>query len=197
MSANYFEERNTNMKNINLLIIVIFVALTTLIVPQKAEATTAVSSAVLTTPIDFQFKVDDKRAQILRAYLESKNSPLAPYAQTFVYEADKNNLDWKLVAAISGLESSFGTKIPVASYNGWGFGVYGDNVRRFESWDDGIATVSKSLREDYMNKWHAQNVYEIGRIYAASPTWAVRVEYFINDIDRFANQQPTTLALSL
>ena len=166
-------------------------------VPQTVEAKVAVSSAALTMPLDLQFRADDNRAQILRGYLEKRNSPLAPYAEDFIIEADKNNIDWRLVAAISGLESSFGVHIPVDSYNGWGYGVYGNNVRRFESWEDGIAVVSKALRDDYMNKWGARTVPEIGRIYAASPTWAVRVQYFLNDIDAFAEEKPTTIALSL
>jgi len=177
--------------------IFVVAVLATLALPQKAQASIAVPSAVRTMPGDLQIRADDHRAQILRNYLAAHNSPLAPYAENFVAEADKNGIDWRLVAAISGLESSFGEHIPPDSYNGWGFGVYGDNVRRFNSWDDGIAVVSKSLRDDYMNKWGATSVPEIGKMYAASPTWAIRVQYFINDIDAFAAKKPDTLAISL
>lgn len=186
------------MKNLNLFLLAFVTVLSTalsLSFPTKVQAKTAAPSAVLTTQLSN--KVEDKRADHLKMYLESRNSPLAPYAQTFINEADKNNLDWKLVAAISGLESSFGLHIPYASYNGWGYGVYGTNVRRFESWEDGIAVVSKALREDYMTKWKAKTIPEIGRIYAASPTWAVRVESFMNDIETFEPSAKSTLALSL
>jgi len=108
--------------------------LITLTSPKIAKAETAGSSAVLI--ITNQTKIDDNRIQTLRAFLENRNSPLAPYANVFVNEADKNNLDWKLVAAISGLESSFGLHIPAYSNNGWGFGIYGDNVLKFSSWED-------------------------------------------------------------
>jgi hypothetical protein len=148
--------------------------------------------------VEFENAEDEEHVRTLQAFLEKRNSPLAPHAKTFVAEAKKNNLDWRLVAAISGLESSFGLHIPVNSYNGWGYGVYGNNVRRFESWDEGIEVVSAAIRNDYMNKWGATTIPEIGRIYAASPTWAVRVQYFINAIDEFEeNQDRTTLALSL
>jgi len=186
------------MKNITLILIGLFIAVLALTFPQQAHANVAGSSAAMTMPADFGQSGMDDRVQILHDYLERKHSPLAPYALTFVQEADKNNIDWRLVAAISGLESSFGVHIPSNSYNGWGYGVYGDNVRRFESWDDGISTVSKALRDDYMTKWKATTVPEIGRLYAASPTWAVRVQYFLNDIDAFEKEQArTTLALSL
>src|SRR6185369_7771030 len=169
-----------------------------LMLPQTAFAATAAPSAVFVTPTELHNR-DDKRAQLLRSYLESKNSPLAPYAETFVLEADKNNIDWKLVAAISGLESSYGVHIPANSYNGWGYGVYGDNVRRFDSWDDGIAVVSGALRNDYMNKWNAKTIPEIGRLYAASPTWAVRVQSFMDSINAYEvkKQNENKLTLSL
>lgn len=185
------------MKLIYTFVVIALAISAALIVPQTAEAKVAATSAALTTPLELRLKADDNRAKILRAYLQSRNSPLADHADTFVEQADKNGLDWKFVAAISGLESSFGLHIPQNSYNGWGFGVYGDNVRRFESWDDGITVVSASLREDYMDKWGATTVPEIGRIYAASPTWAQRVQYFMNDIEKFEKGNKPELAISL
>ncbi len=165
--------------------------------PALAADKIAASSAAFVAS-STSLKVQDNRAQILRDYLVAKNSPLADSASTFVEQADKNNLDWKLVAAISGLESSFGKAIPYNSYNGWGWGVYGDNVMRFTSWDDAITTISKGLRENYINKMHTDNIYSIGRVYAASPTWAVRVQYFMNDIEKFQkNWKPQTLSLSI
>ena len=95
----------------------------------KVSASTARPSAELTT--NSSIKPADKRAETLRIYLESYNSPLAPYSKTFINEADKNNLDWKLVASIAGVESYYGQQIPPYSYNGWGYGVYGTNVRNF------------------------------------------------------------------
>src|SRR5579872_3070019 len=72
----------------------------------------------------------DNRAEILHTYLAQYNSPLADHANNIIKEADANNLDWRMVAAISGVESGFGEAIPAYSYNAWGFGVYGTNVRR-------------------------------------------------------------------
>ncbi len=139
----------------------------------------------------------DRRASVLKAYLEAKNSPLNPSAATFIKTADKYNLDWKLVVAISGVESTFGQQIPYNSYNAWGWGIYGDNTIRFSSWDEGIETISKGLREKYMDKWEAQNVYQIGQFYAASPTWAQRVDSIMRQIDSFAAKDTSSLSISL
>lgn len=156
-----------------------------------AQELSAGSSAALLKPIATP---PDSRTRILKEFLGQYNSPLIPFASDFVKIADKYDLDWKLVAAISGVESTFGMQIPYQSFNGWGWGIYGDNIIRFSSWTQGIETVSEGLRTNYINKWGARSVSEIGRFYAASPTWAQRVSYFMNKIDEFKNQK---LAISL
>lgn len=97
----------------------------------------------------------DKRAELLKAYLEERKSPLATEAKTFVLEADKYNLDYRLLTAIAGVESWYGTLLPENSYNGWGWGIYGDNVKYFTSWKEAIHTITRGLREQYMDKWGA------------------------------------------
>lgn len=142
--------------------------------------------------------VDDNRAQILEAYLEEYDSPLAPYAQDFIDSADRYNLDWRLVASISGLESGFGKQIPYNSYNGWGWGIYGDNVLRFNSWPEAIETISKGLRQNYLKDKTESDPYFIGPTYASSPTWAVRVSYFMNKMEEYRiRNAKNTLALAL
>lgn len=125
----------------------------------------------------------DERAKILQEYLFRYNSPLRNHTQDFVEAADLYSLDWKLVAAISGVESTFGKAIP-GGYNAWGWGVYGTQAIYFKSWRDGIYTVSAGLRQNYLDKG-LTNPYEINRIYAASPTWGSHVSYFLQDIENF------------
>lgn len=144
------------------------------------------------------FVEKDNRAEILQLYLERYNSPLADHAKTFIQQADANNLDWKLVAAIAGLESGYGIQIPGGSYNAWGFGIYGNHVRYFTSWDDGITTVSTALRTDYLGNNPETNVYQIGARYAASPTWAARVSANMYQIGQLAKRfDHPTLSISL
>ena len=142
-------------------------------------------------------QLDDRRVIVLKNYLETYNSPLAPYAKVFIEEADKNQLDWRLLAAISGVESTFGHQIPYNSNNAWGWGIYGDNMIRFSSWEEAIATISGELRVRYINQWGAKDVYQIGKFYAASKTWAQRVDMFMRKIDAFALKSPESLPISL
>lgn len=126
----------------------------------------------------------DNKAQILSAYLASYNSPLAYHAQDFIDAAKEYGLDWRLLPAISGVESTFGKFTP-GGYNGWGWGVYGTQAIYFNSWREGIFTVAKGLRENYLNKGLTE-AYSINRVYAASPRWAGNVTYFMRDLEKFA-----------
>jgi hypothetical protein len=180
---------------------VVLFALLTLFLAQPAKANeklAGMSASTFIPPIE-ELKPDN-RAKVLKTYLEKYNSPLADHADTFIKTADTYDLDWKLVAAIAGLESGYGKAIPPNSFNGWGWGIYGTQVHYFTGWDDGIETVSKGLRERYIGKGNQANIYAIGKTYAASPTWAVRVIGFMNQIDAFYqdyNAQNTSKTLSL
>jgi hypothetical protein len=50
-----------------------------------------------------------------------------------------------------------------------------------------------------MNKWGAADVYTIGHYYAASPTWASRVSYFMADMESYRQtldyNQPLSISL--
>jgi hypothetical protein len=168
------------------------------LIPQKAYAqeNSSISSTTIQIPQNYKAG-SDYRVKILKDYLAQQNSPLTPYAPDFIYYADKYNLDWKLVAAISGVESTFGKEIPPYSYNGWGWGVYGNNVIRFNSCQDGIKTVSQGLRTNYMDKWGGTDIYSIGAMYASSKAWPDHVEYYVNKIQEFALSNPQySLSLS-
>lgn len=126
----------------------------------------------------------DPEAQVLAAYFTKYNSPLASHAQDFVDAAKMYGLDWRLVAAISGVESTFGKQS--YGFNAWGWGIYGDQTLDFQSWKAGIYTVSEGLRQNYVNKG-LTNPYLMNRIYAASPSWGGKVTYFMADMERFAS----------
>ncbi|MDP3955314.1 MAG: hypothetical protein Q8Q15_03040 [bacterium] len=135
------------------------------------------------------FTLNDMRVEKLTAFFNKYNSPLTPYAPEFIKAADFYNVDWKLVPAITGVESTFGKRIPYKSYNayGWNNGVY-----KFESWEQSIWHVTKILRERYMNRG-ATSVQTISRIYAPpSSTWAGKVNFFMGKIEKTS---PPTLDL--
>lgn len=128
----------------------------------------------------------DKRAAILTKYLAQFDSPLQYHAQDFIDAANEYGLDWRLVASIAGVESTFGKFIP-GGYNGWGWGVYGTQAVYFNSWKDGIYTVSKGLKEDYISRG-LLDPYAMNRRYAQSPTWGAKVSYFMADLEKFAQE---------
>jgi len=124
----------------------------------------------------------DYRVENLRKFLTKYNSPLAGYAQEFVIYADIYGLDYRIVPSITGVESTFGKRIPRNSYNayGWANGEY-----RFSSWENSIEHVSMTLRTKYIDKG-APTVTKIARRYAPpSSTWAGKVKFFMTKIDPF------------
>jgi len=140
----------------------------------------------------------DKRVDTLRAFLHEYNSPLENNAVSFVREADANAIDWKLVIAIAGTESTFGKHVPHGSYNAWGWGIPtgAQSGIGFTSWSDGIAQVSRGLKENYINKG-AVTLDQIGDIYAASPVWAAHVRFFIEKIEQFYPSDPSSLDITI
>lgn len=139
----------------------------------NAESSVAAPSAKLTEINDNSDET--VRKVTIEAVLSRYDSPLLGSASSFVNSANRYQLDPYLLVSISGLESYFGNMMVDGSYNayGWGGGwIY------FESWEDGIETISKGLRENYYDRG-AQNLDQVGAMYAESPTWSVRVAGFM------------------
>ncbi len=128
----------------------------------------------------------DSRVRTLKLFLKQQNSPLSDEAWYFIWEADRLSLDWRLVAAIAGVESTFGKRIPQRSYNAWGWAVYTgkQSGANFQSWKHGITTVSEGLRYNYLDNG-AQSLAAIGRRYAASTRWTGNVSHFMDKIATF------------
>jgi hypothetical protein len=138
--------------------------------------------------------VIDNRELILSRYLAIHDSPVQNYAANFIEAADSFNLDWRFVVAIAGLESTFCKHIPQNSYNCWGWGIptgANDGIH-FYSFNDGIYQVSAGLRNNYFTSG-LFSVNQIGKIYAASPTWAYRVKSIMTDITNFGQLESSSL----
>lgn len=164
--------------------LLILLAVNTISNPQAVKASSnAASSAVLQK----EANKPDKRAEILKGFLEDYESPLSFYAPLLVETADKYQLDWKLIPAITGVESTFGKRIPSNSYNayGWNNGNY-----HFASWEQSIKQVALTLKEKYINRG-LDNPSKIAPIYAPpSKTWARKVIYFMKQLENFQLRSP-------
>ena len=94
----------------------------------------------------------DARVAAVSDFFNKYNSDLAPFAQNVVSSADKYGLDYRLIPAIAMQESNLCKKAPKDSYNCWGFGIYGKNVTKFQSYPEAIDTVTKTLATQYKEK---------------------------------------------
>ena len=171
----FFLQKDMKKLLIYILIIAAFLSLDAATV--RAQTLSDSSATLKSAAVDPGY---DYRVENLRNFLEKYDSPLAPYAQDFVMYADTNGLDYRLVPAISGVESTFGKFIPVNSFNayGWANGDYS-----FTSWQDSIAHVSETLKNSYIDKG-APTIAKIAKRYAPpSVTWGNGVKYFIGKID--------------
>ena len=140
------------------------------------------------TPEETFFSIQAKRVdrtRALREFFKSLNSPLEHYASHFVAVADKYELDYRLLPAISCNESSCGKHYIPSSNNVFGWGIYGNTVTSFASIEEGIETVGKGLAENYVAKGY-DTVEEIAPIYTPpNPSrWANNVNYFYIQIDK-------------
>lgn len=107
-------------------------------------------------PSDFptvsaQIVEEDARPEIIRSFLTSYKSPLTPHAALIVKTADIYGIDWKLLTAIAMKESGLCKIIPEESYNCWGWGIHSAGTLKFDSYEEGIDTVSKGIRENYVD----------------------------------------------
>lgn len=181
------------MKNIGIILFILLIALFGVSTPVFAADVSVEAASLVAHQVD-----SDTRTVNLRTYLSSHNSPLSDQAGHFVNEADRLGLDWRLVAAISGVESTFGKQIPSGSYNAWGWGIptgaqWGV---AFTDWKSGITTVSEGLKHNYIDRG-AITINQIGRIYAASPAWSWKVRFFIEQITEFTPNSPDLLAVTI
>ena len=132
-------------------------------------------------------KVD--RREVLKAFLEKYNSPMIDSVDTFISVADKYNLDYRLLPAISCMESTCGNRILPNSYNAWGWGIYGNNAIYFKSFDEGIETVGKGIYEGYVKKG-LDTPAKMAPIYTPPRPghWLNGVSHFISQMDSISDQ---------
>jgi hypothetical protein len=123
----------------------------------------------------------DARMEIVRQFFAKYKSPLEPFAQNIVEEADKYDMDYRLLPAIAMQESNLCQKIITDSFNCWGFGIYGKTVTKFESYPEAIKTITKTLATNYI-AGGLNTPDEIMKKYTPSSngSWAHSVNYFMD-----------------
>ena len=116
-------------------------------VPRVLSATAPLFPSISSTVVS-----SDARSTVLFRYLTRYKSPLIPLADYLVTISDKYLLDYRLLVAIAQQESNLCKKIIPSSHNCWGYGIYGDKVTKFNSYEEAIDTVAKGLKKNYIDK---------------------------------------------
>jgi hypothetical protein len=84
-----------------------------------------------------------EKADAIDAYFEANDAPLLGHGMKFVLEAEKNEIDWRLLPAIAMRESTGGKHACKKASNSV-FG-YGSCKMSFDSIDESIEIVARSL----------------------------------------------------
>lgn len=125
----------------------------------------------------------DARVGMLKKYLDKNSSLLYSHADYIVEVSEKYNLDYRLTTAIAQKESGLCRAIPEGSNNCWGWGIHSQGTLGFDSLEEGVETVSKGLKEFYMDEGY-ETVEDIMTKYAhpSSTTWAEGVLHYMSEI---------------
>jgi hypothetical protein len=146
---------------------------------------TVAAIEAITTP---QLDVNKANAKILDDYFASYDSPLEGYGMKFVTEADKNDIDWRLLPAIAMREST-GGKQACKKVSNSVFG-YGSCKMNFKSIDESIEIVAKSLggnnpntAKHYDGKTTLQILRKYNSVIPNYPKQVVSIMKSIDDTD--------------
>lgn len=161
----------------------IAVAASNLIASPQSGLKVYASLPTKTASVSDEVGMADARGEIVKQYLQSYNSPLTPYSDYIVQEADLYSLDFRLTTAIAQQESNLCKAIPPDSFNCWGWGIHSKGTLGFSSFEQGIDEVSKGLRQEYLDKGY-NSVEDIMSKYTplSNGSWAVGVNTFMSDM---------------
>ena len=81
----------------------------------ESAQSSAPLAQIINSPQNVETSIQGSDGRVMQVYnlLKSNSSPMASSAATFVSVADKYSLNWKLLVAIAGVESSYGEYVPV------------------------------------------------------------------------------------
>lgn len=124
----------------------------------------------------YTYVPDSTKVRNVRQYLEGRNSPLAQYAEVFVEAADHYGIDYRIIAAISVIESGAG-KHNFRPHNAWGWGRM-----TFSSWEEGIWTVSRGIGGYYSRGLTTPQLISTYYCPPNAQRWAENVTFVMNQI---------------
>ncbi len=122
----------------------------------------------------------DKKVENIENYLKGRQSPFTDKAWYIVALGNKYDVDYRLVTAISVIESNAG-KETYRPYNAWGWG--GAEGIEFKSWKHSIYTVTKGIAVGYHQRG-AVTPQQIAPSYNphTPDQWGAKVQLTMNQI---------------
>lgn len=122
----------------------------------------------------------DPRVVQMRVVLKKYKSPMVGLEKVLITTAEKYGLDWTIMAAIAGTESSFALRMPSNCINPYGWGIYGDNKLCFKTLEESIEGVASGLGK----KYNISSLESIGRTYntVSTGSWISHTKFFMNKI---------------
>jgi len=122
----------------------------------------------------------DIRETQMRLVLERYQSPMVGMEKLLIETAENWGLDWTIMAAIAGTESSFAKRMPQNCNNPYGWGIYGDHKLCFASLEESVNAVAKGLA----TKYNTTSLESIARTYNTVSTegWLAHTRFFMNKI---------------
>lgn len=146
---------------------------------EAAGEPSAAGEPLVTDEVQFA----DGRVANLKRFFRKYNSPLYDHAEHIVKVADIYKMDYRLIPAIAMQESGLCRVIPDNSHNCWGWGIYGNTVTRFASYEEGIETVSRGLRKNYLDKGYVTPTQIMEKYTPSSQgSWARGVNFVLDSL---------------
>lgn len=119
----------------------------------------------------------DDRVEKVRSYLERKKSPLSDHSEQIV-----SKKHWKLIIAVSAIESSY-CKRKIA-FNCWGIMKGSGGLRRYESYEEAIDDVDALFeRRQSQGRWLTVEAMNCSYVVPCNPNWVSVVNSVLKDLD--------------
>lgn len=162
-----------------------------------AESEAGASATLKTNSPQETLEEKDLRFLKLKKLFASYNSPFEDEeAEAFLVAAEINQLDWRLLPAITGIESTFGRFLPFNSFNPFGWGIYGNQVTLFASYQEAIETVAYGIAQNYP---YRQGIFALAYAYCPpnANRWANKVISFMEEIENMPVASQDSLVITL
>ena len=126
-------------------------------------------------PVEVPAPQSDPRTVRIQTYFQHYECPAADLAADFVLAADRHKLDWRLLPAISMIESAGGKGFMNNNIFGW------DNCRvKFSSVRAGVYIVAEQLATS--GRYRAKTVPDLLRTYNPVPGYGERVRSVMREL---------------